>query len=125
MSSVERMAADISYGTPYARATVTAHEVIEIPSAERGKFWHFHAETSDVWIRFGTSASVEVDPSARSTLNTATLSASGKEAHLHVAAGATEPVRLDKAWTHFAHESADTSGVLRFGPAQGSFGAEG
>lgn len=120
MSQIERAAADACpSGDPYAVATVTSSTRYTIPDAMAGKFCWFQAVTSDVAVRFGGS-SVDVAISARSSVSTEALTAEGSEPHLYLVAGAPAmSVRLDASWTKMAHISADTSGVFRFGPAQG------
>lgn len=113
-------------GTPYERNTVTSAELLVIPSALRGKFVRFSAETSDVFIRFGTSDSVTVAASAVSTEDgSGNLTGAATTPHLHLPAGQSEQFRLRADWTHLAHISADTSGKLRLCLWQGAFGAEG
>lgn len=111
-------------GSPYERATVTSAEVVAIPAALVGNFVRFSAETSDVFIRFGTSNSVSVAAAAASSKIGDDLTSVSTSAHLHIVAGQSEQVRLRGDWTHLAHISADTSGRLRFCLWQGEFGAE-
>lgn len=110
----------------YERQTVTSAEVCAIPSDMVGKFCRFSAETSDVWIRFGTSDAVTVDAtqvSARDN-DTKELTPHAATAHLHIVAGTSEQFRLQGDWTHLAHISADTSGLLRFAVWQGAKGSD-
>lgn len=120
-----RAAADACPGDDaYARATVTTHQVIAIPAALVGKWVNFAAEGVAVWIRFGTSASVEVDRTAVSAGTPPAITAGTTEAHLYVPAEGSVSRRLQSAWTHFAHESAATTGKLHFCLDQGAYGAD-
>lgn len=124
MSGIERMAADACIsGTPYARTTVTDDEVLVIPDEMVGKFCWFQAVTSDVAVRFGDS-SVSVAISARSSESSGVLTAEGSEPHLYIVAGTTVQWRIPSDVTHMAHVSEDTSGVFRFGLAQGEYPAD-
>lgn len=132
MSAIELMNADVCPGdTHYSLATVTTHAVIAIPSEMRGKFCSFAAtagsgDAVDVAIRFGTSASLEVDITSRSSVDGSSkaLTATGKEPHIVVPASGEIHRRLQGEWTHFAHESSATSGALNFGLCQGGLGAD-
>jgi hypothetical protein len=122
--TINRMADDVAIGTPHSRATVTTHEVLTIPAEMVGKYCFFAAQTTDVFIRFGTDANVEASISAVSTVSATVLSAVATVAHLYVPAGSERHIRLKSAWTHMAHESADALGFFRFGLAQGQYGAD-
>lgn len=123
MSGIERAEADACPGDdPYARDTSTTAERIEIPADMRGKFCVFSAETETAYVRFGDGA-VTVDASARSTLTAEALTPDGTEPHITVPAGGEIHRRLQGEWTHLSHV-AGAAGVLRFGLAQGDFGAD-
>lgn len=116
-SKTERMASDVSTpeGAALAavrRATVTTAEVWAIPAAWVGRFVRFDAETQDVYIRFGTADTVSVSASSTSSLASAVLTAAGTEPHLIVRAGTFVDERIDAQWTHLAHISDATDGLL-------------
>lgn len=124
-ADIRLLAADACPGdSAYQRPTTATAAVLEIPAAMRGKFVRFSAETSDVYIRFGTSVSVNVDNTADSTVASNALTEDTTTPHLHVVAGQSEQLRLQAAWTHFAHISADANGKLRFALWTGSNGAD-
>jgi len=113
-TEVERQAADRTAPLAiYARTTVMNDEVIEIPSTFNKKFITFQAEASAVKLAFGTSVAVAADPAARSVL-TGNLPAAAVSGCLDVPANSERTYRIPSNCTHFAHISADTSGVLRF-----------
>lgn len=101
-------------GDTFQRATVTSAEVCAIPAAWLGKFVDFTAATKDVYIRFGTAGTVSCDYSTASALDgtTKVLTATTAGPHLIVPAGQTVPERIDESFTHFAHISAETGGIL-------------
>lgn len=122
MSEIERKAADCTAPMAvYARTTVTNDEVVAIPTSFKYDFITFQAETSGVYLAFGTSASVAADPAARSATVSPLVAATG--GCLFVPAGSERTFRIPSTATHFAHISADALGVLRFfnstGPGEG------
>lgn len=107
-------------GLVYVRATVTGTaELCELPAptldtADSGaEYWTFEADTSDVWILFGTDDTVVVARNAVSTLTGATLTAADTSGY-HIQAGKALSARIPKIYTHFSHISLNTSGFLRF-----------
>lgn len=119
----ERSAADLGYtGIPYALATLTTAQRIELPAAWDNKFVDFSADTKDVWIRFGDGG-VVVSATAVSTVAAEVMAEGAGTPHLYIPAGVTKPVliRLGHAMTaagevtqtHLAHISAATGGFLR------------
>lgn len=125
MSDIMRAAADACPGdTPHSRATVAASERLTIPTDMRGKFCAFSAEGQDVFVRFGTATDLEVSATAVSTVDTEVLTAAATTPHIHVPAGTTVQIRLQRTWTKMAHISPSTGGYFRFGLAQGGFGAD-
>jgi hypothetical protein len=128
-TQLERMAADACPGdTPYCLATTaTANgQRITIPAEMIGKFCWFGAQTLDVFIRFGVTAdSIQVDATQVTTLTGEAVNVAGpKVPHLFVPAGSVVHWRLDAGWDKLVHISSGTTGFLRFGLAQGHFGAE-
>lgn len=125
---ISRAAQDVCLGDdPHVLATVTTAngQLIALPDAMIGKFCVFAAETLDVWIRFGTSNGVQVDrtsTAADAVDGSGVLTPNAKAPHLYIPAGQERQLRLQGAWTHFAHISSGTTGLLRFDVAQGHFG---
>lgn len=114
-SKTERMASDVSRkGDTYQRATVATAEVCAIPAAWSGKFVDFSAVTKEVYIRFGTADTVSCDYTTASARDAGTkaLTATTAGPHLIIPAGSTVPERVDSAYTHFAHISSATGGIL-------------
>ena len=106
----------------HALATTAAADGqrIEIPADMIGKFCAFAAETKDVWIRFEGAGTVDVDETAVSTVAAEVPTAVAKVPQVYIPAGTERHLRLKASWTHFAHISAATGGVLRFGLQTGS-----
>ena len=106
-------AADV--GAPssvFCRATVTSSERIAIPSSMSKRFVTFQAQTSAVFIAFGTG-SITASASATASLSSEVPTAAATSTIL-IAAGTEKTFRIPSSVTHFAHISADTSGFLRF-----------
>jgi hypothetical protein len=127
-SRVEAMAADNTPGTPHARTSVAAAELLEIPADMFGKFCWFQSTKGsgaavDIGVRFGTSAAMgAVVLADRDGLATATLTADVNVPHLYlVASAAPTRIKLDPTWTHLSHiaDGGATTGCLRFGEATG------
>lgn len=114
-SKTERMASDVSRkGDTYQLATVATAQVCAIPTAWSGKYVDFSAVTKDVYIRFGTADTVSCDYTTASARDgtTKVLTATTAGPHLIIAAGTMVPERVDASYTHFAHISAATGGIL-------------
>lgn len=123
-SKPEIWSADVCPGDDaYALATSASSRRLEIPAAMIGKYCWFTAETITVYVRFGDDE-VDVASSAVSTVDAEVLTVEGSEPHITIEAGQTVHWRLQGTWTHMADIAADTSGKLRFGLAQGEFGAD-
>lgn len=123
MSQIQIMEADVCPGDDaYALDTSTSSTRVEIPAEMRGKFCVFVAEDAAAHVRFG-DATVTVDASARSTLDGEALTPDGDEPHISVPAGGEIHRRLQGGWTHLAFVAAE-AGAIRFGVAQGGFGAD-
>lgn len=95
----------------YGYSTSTTHQVYEVPAEWKGQRVAIQAVTANLWISFGTSASIEVDRTDNSTLATNTLTVSAKTG-AYVAAGTKQEFVVDTALTHFAIE-ADNTGTWR------------
>lgn len=114
-TKAERQAANLSHtGDVFIRSTVTSAEVCAVPAAWSGNYVEFSAMEEDVFIRFGTSASVGVDQSTASARNGTTLALTATTAgpHLVIPAGTSKHERVDSSWTHFAHIASGTTGKL-------------
>ena len=116
-SKTERQASDVSYkGTAFVRDTVTTAngERLAIPSGWAGNFVDFTAIGADVFIRFGTDNTVNVDQTTVSAIDgSGVITHNGKEPHLSIPAGSTRPARIDSSQTHLAHIASATGGKLR------------
>lgn len=114
-TKAERMAADYSHnGSTYQRDNVTTAEVCAIPSAWLGKFVDFTAIGTNVFIRFGTADTVDLDRTTASARDggTKALTATTAGAHLVIPDGQVRSERIDASWTHFAHEGTAATGQL-------------
>lgn len=117
INDILRRAVDATLGfVHYALQTSIAGQVVKMPSGFATNFVDFHAEGKDVYIRFGTSSSMDVpDPAATSTYvdaNTDLVEADGS-CYL-IPADNCISVRVPAGATHFAHFSGDATGILRF-----------
>lgn len=105
-------AADVAPPTSvFVRTTVTSSERLSLVALAK-KFVTFQAETSDVYVAFGTG-SVSASASATSTVSSEVASAASGGT-VHIKAGTERTFRIPSAVTHCAHISADTSGKFRF-----------
>lgn len=120
MSSILlNQAADVAPSTAiFARTTVTSSERIAIPASFAKQFITFQAETSAVYIAWGTGA-VTADRTARSALGSE-IPTAATNGTLTIPAGSERTYRIPAAVTHFAHISADALGVLRFWNSTGA-----
>lgn len=111
----QRLSADAMPGpSPFMRATVVAAEVVAIPADWAGKYVRFHATTQAVGVRFGTAGTVSVSLTAVSTLPDGVPTVAATTPHFILDAGDTEHVRINPAWTHFAHIAGADTGYLCF-----------
>jgi hypothetical protein len=114
-TKAERMAADVSYtGDAFVRDTVTSDELLVIPTAWRGKYVTFSAIGADVFVRFGTDNTVACDQTTVSTIDgSGNITFGGAEPHVSIAAGTTQPARIDASQTHMAWIASATGGKFR------------
>jgi hypothetical protein len=110
------MAADDSpTGSPVILASIATSQMCAIPSEMIGRFVRISLAKGGTYslVRFGTSSSVSVAETV-STRNAGTgaLTPGTTEPHVCVVQGATERVKLDSSWTHFAHIEAATGGLF-------------
>lgn len=123
-SSIEAKAADAALGAKaYSLATAASSTRINLPTEMAAAFCWFAAEGLDVWIRFGLAASVTVSKTAVSVVASQVLTEDATSPHLYIPAGTMVSRRMLVQWTAFAHISTTTTGFLRFGRDQGSYGA--
>lgn len=121
MSKAVEQASDLSHNSTstYQRATVTTPEVLAIPAEWVGKYVEFTAIAQDVYVRFGTSSSVTCDPTTVSAVASFVMTATPNGAHLVIPAGQSRHERIHNGWTHLAHDSTATGGVLFMNLATG------
>lgn len=122
LSSLEQKSLDVAPPrTVYVKATIATSQRITIPAALIGKFVTFQAETSAVFIKFGTGA-VTVSATAPSTGSPPAIAADATSG-ARIGPGEKLEVKLSSTDTDFAHISADANGFLRFwdstGPGEG------
>lgn len=115
VDNITRKSADVAGPSSiFARTTVTSSERVAIPAAFVGNFITFQAQTSDVFIAFGTSGVTASASAVSADTNTAAVNGT-----LYIPAGQERTYRINQAVTHFAHISANTSGILRWANTTG------
>lgn len=116
MSKATQQAADVQHnGTPYLRTALTTAngELCITPTEWTGKYVEFTAIGCDFFIRFGTTAGVQVDATTASTNTAGALTAPGaKEPHLAIPSGSSKHERILATWTHFAFICSNATGKV-------------
>lgn len=120
-AEVVRRAADATMNlTQYALQTSIAGEVVKIPTDCLDNFMDFQAEGEAVYVRFGTSASMDVpDLTALSTLDGSLNPSAVTGGCYFIPADCSIGPRVPHGATHFAHRSAAATGILRFSNSTG------